>query len=90
MMFRKINSDIRQAEEQCLSSGIGPARRNADLGVVYYHLRHAYDLDSTPVLLWTSGENAECLIYLNYAFILVRLCFDLRAKTITVIELSCP
>jgi hypothetical protein len=69
-------------------------RRNADLGVVYYHLKHVYDLDATSVLLWTSGENAECLIYLNYAFILVRLCriscFDLRAKTITVIELSCP
>lgn len=80
-------------------------RHNSALRVVYYHLRHAYGIDRTPVLPYVPGEiesvveNSKCRIYWNYAFPTARqlsankpdiVLLDLQAKHITIIELSCP
>nr|CAH7738014.1 unnamed protein product [Callosobruchus chinensis] len=49
-------------------------RHNAALRVLYYHLRHSYGLDETPVLPYAPGdiesvvENERCRIYWNYSF----------------------
>nr|CAI5845153.1 unnamed protein product [Callosobruchus analis] len=49
-------------------------RHNAALRVLYYHLRHSYGIDETPVLPYAPGdiesvvENERCRIYRNYSF----------------------
>nr|CAH7740913.1 unnamed protein product [Callosobruchus chinensis] len=51
-------------------------RHNAALRVLYYHLRHSYGIDETPVLPYAPGdiesvavvENERCRIYWNYSF----------------------
>ena len=53
-------------------------RHNAALRVLYYHLRHSYEIDETPVLPYAPGDiesvvgNEKCLIYWNYSFPTVR------------------
>jgi hypothetical protein len=80
-------------------------RHNAALRIVYYHLRHKYGVDITPVLPYLPGEieavveNSRCRIYWNYSFPTTRqlsatkpdiVLFDLDEKTITLIEMTCP
>nr|CAH7743002.1 unnamed protein product [Callosobruchus chinensis] len=49
-------------------------RHNVALRVLYYHLRHSYGIDETPVLPYAPGdiesvvENERCRIYWNYSF----------------------
>nr|CAH7719945.1 unnamed protein product [Callosobruchus chinensis] len=65
-------------------------RHNAALRVLYYHLRHSYGIDETPVLPYAPGdiefvvENERCRIYWNYSFPTLEL------KTMFVIEFSAP
>uniref|UniRef100_A0A6V7LE95 Reverse transcriptase domain-containing protein n=1 Tax=Bracon brevicornis TaxID=1563983 RepID=A0A6V7LE95_9HYME len=48
-------------------------RHNAALRVLYYHLRHSYGVDGTPVLPYAPGEiesvvvNESCKIYWNFS-----------------------
>jgi len=80
-------------------------RHNAALRVLYYHLRHSYGIDQTPVLPYAPGDiesvvgNERCRIYWNYSFPTTRLLtatkpdivlFDLLDKVIYVIEFSAP
>nr|CAH7740828.1 unnamed protein product [Callosobruchus chinensis] len=78
---------------------------NAALRVLYYHLRHSYGIDETPVLPYAPGdiesvvENERCRIYWNYSFPTLELVqankpdivlLDHQQKTIFVIEFSAP
>nr|CAI5831945.1 unnamed protein product [Callosobruchus analis] len=80
-------------------------RHNAALRVLYYHLRHSYGIDETPVLPYTPGdiesvvENERCRIYWNYSFPTLELVqankpdivlLDHQQKTMFVIEFSAP
>ena len=80
-------------------------RHNAALRVLYYHLRHSYEIDETPVLPYAPGDiesvvgNEKCLIYWNYSFPTVRqiqankpdiVLLDRQLKTMYVIEFSAP
>ena len=80
-------------------------RHNAALRVLYYHLRHSYGIDRSPILPYAPGdiesvvENERCRIYWNYSFPTTRLLtatkpdivlFDLVHKAIYVIEFSAP
>nr|CAH7715135.1 unnamed protein product [Callosobruchus chinensis] len=80
-------------------------RHNAALRVLYYHLRHSYGIDETPVLLYAPGniesvvENERCRIYWNYSFPTLELVQankpdivlpDHQQKTMFVIEFSAP
>ena len=53
-------------------------RHNAALRVLYYYLRHSYEIDETPLLPYAPGDiesvvgNEKCLIYWNYSFPTVR------------------
>nr|CAI5870488.1 unnamed protein product [Callosobruchus analis] len=80
-------------------------RHNAALRVLYYHLRHSYGIDETPVLPYAPGdiesvvENERCRIYWNYSFPTLELVqankpdivlLDHQQKTMFVIEFSAP
>ncbi|XP_074025758.1 uncharacterized protein [Leptinotarsa decemlineata] len=80
-------------------------RHNAALRVLYYHLRHSYGIDETPVLPYAPGDiesvvgNEKCRIYWNYSFPTLRLIqankpdvvlLDHQTKTIFVVEFSAP
>nr|CAH7766629.1 unnamed protein product [Callosobruchus chinensis] len=80
-------------------------RHNAALRVLYYHLRHSYGIDETPVLPYAPGdiesivENERCRIYWNYSFPTPGLVqankpdivlLDHQQKTMFVIEFSAP
>nr|CAH7728688.1 unnamed protein product [Callosobruchus chinensis] len=80
-------------------------RHNAALRVLYYHLRHSYGIDETPVLPYAPGdiesavENERCRIHWNYSFPTLELVqankpdivlFDHQQKTIFDIEFSAP
>nr|CAH7758250.1 unnamed protein product [Callosobruchus chinensis] len=80
-------------------------RHNAALRVLYYHLRHSYGIDETPVLPYGRGdiesvvENERCRIYWNYSFPTLELVqankpdivpLDHQQKTMFVIEFSAP
>nr|CAI5858087.1 unnamed protein product [Callosobruchus analis] len=80
-------------------------RQNAALRVLYYHLRHSYSIDETPVLPYAPGniesvvENERCRIYWNYSFPTLELVqankpdivlLDHQQKTMFVIEFSAP
>ncbi|XP_074035582.1 uncharacterized protein [Leptinotarsa decemlineata] len=80
-------------------------RHNAALRVLYYHLRHSYGIDETPVLPYAPGDiesvvgNEKCRIYWNYSFPTLRLIqankpdvvlLDHQIKTIFVVEFSAP
>ncbi|XP_074026348.1 uncharacterized protein isoform X1 [Leptinotarsa decemlineata] len=80
-------------------------RHNAALRVLYYYLRHSYDIDETPVLPYAPGgiefvvENEKCRIYWNYPFTTLRLIqankpdvvlLEHQSKTIFVVEFSAP
>ena len=80
-------------------------RHNAALRVLYYHLRHSYRIDETPVLPYIPGDietvvvNERCKIYWNFSFATTRLLqatkpdivlFDFDEKIIYVIEFSAP
>nr|CAI5837629.1 unnamed protein product [Callosobruchus analis] len=80
-------------------------RHNAALRVLYYHLRHSYGIDETPVLPYAPGdiesvvENERCRIYWNYSFPTLELAqankpdivlLDHQQKTMFVIEFSAP
>nr|CAH7742341.1 unnamed protein product [Callosobruchus chinensis] len=76
-----------------------------DLQVLYYHLRHSYGIDETPVLPYAPAdiesvvENERCRIYWNYSFPMLELVqankpdivlLDHQQKTMFVIEFSAP
>lgn len=80
-------------------------RHNAALRVLYYHLRHAYGIDETPVLPYAPGdieavvENERCTIYWNFSFNTTRLLTatkpdivlrDSETQEIYIIEFSAP
>ncbi|KAG5884670.1 hypothetical protein JTB14_033208 [Gonioctena quinquepunctata] len=80
-------------------------RHNAALRVLYYHLRHSYGINETPVLPYAPGdiesvvENENCRIYWNYSFPTLKqiqankpdvVLSDREQKTIYVIEFSAP
>lgn len=80
-------------------------RHNAALRVLYYHLRHSYGIDATPMLPWVPGDieavvrNEKCVIYWNFSFHGTRILTankpdivlrDLEKKVIYVIEFSAP
>nr|CAH7767457.1 unnamed protein product [Callosobruchus chinensis] len=73
-------------------------RHNAALRVLYYHLRHSYGIDETPVLPYAPGdiesvvENERCRIYWNYSFATLELVQANKPdiKTMFVIEFSAP
>lgn len=80
-------------------------RHNAALRVLYYHLRHYYGIDNTPVLPYAPGdiesvvENERCRIYWNFSFStlgLVRankpdiVLLDHLQKAMYIIEFSAP
>nr|CAH7723309.1 unnamed protein product [Callosobruchus chinensis] len=53
---------------------IHPGKDGIPVRVLYYHLRHSYGIDETPVLPYAPGdiesvvENERCRIYWNYSF----------------------
>nr|CAH7717534.1 unnamed protein product [Callosobruchus chinensis] len=80
-------------------------QHNAALRVLYYHLRHSYGIDETPVLPYAPGdiesvvENERCRIYWNYSFPTLELVqankpdivlLNHQQKTMFVIEFSAP
>lgn len=80
-------------------------RHNAALRVLYYHLRHSYGIDRTPVLPYVPGEiesvveNGNCRIYWNFSFSTITqtqankpdiVLLDKQARAIYVIEFSAP
>ena len=80
-------------------------RHNAALRVLYYHLRHRYGIDETPVLPYAPGdiesvvENDKCKIWWNFSFSTTRqlsatkpdiVLLDLGARSMYVIEFSAP
>lgn len=80
-------------------------RHNAALRVLYYHLRHSYGIDETPVLPYAPGdiesvvENDNCRLYWNFSFATIRhvqankpdiVLLDKLARAIYVIEFSAP
>nr|CAH7735776.1 unnamed protein product [Callosobruchus chinensis] len=72
-------------------------RHNAALRVLYYHLRHSYGIDETPVLPYAPGdiesvvENERCRIYWNYSFHTLELVQANKPdKTMFIIEFSAP
>jgi len=80
-------------------------RHNAALRVLYYHLRHKYGIDKTPVLPYAPGdiasvvENEKCRIYWNMSIATTRqltatkpdiTLFDLEHKVIYLVEFSAP
>lgn len=80
-------------------------RHNAALRVLYYHLRHKYGIDNTPVMPYAPGdiesvvENDNCRIYWNFSFSTIRqiqankpdiVLLDKLTKSIYVIEFSAP
>nr|CAH7731550.1 unnamed protein product [Callosobruchus chinensis] len=80
-------------------------RHNAALRVRYYHLRHSYGIDETPVLPYAPRniesvvENERCRNYWNYSFPTLELVqankpdidlLDHQQKTMFVIEFSAP
>lgn len=80
-------------------------RHNAALRVLYYHIRHYYGIDETPVLPYAPGdiqsvvENEKCRIYWNYSFSTLRLIqankpdivlLDQQLKAMFIIEFSAP
>jgi hypothetical protein len=80
-------------------------RHNAALRVLYYHLRHSYKIDETPLLPYAPGdiesvvENDRSRVYWNFAFSTTQqiqankpdiVLLDKEAKSMYVIEFSAP
>ena len=80
-------------------------RHNSALRVIYFHLRHAYGIDITPVIPYVPPdieevvENSKCRIYWNYSFHTSKLLsatkpditlLDFDTKEMYVIEFSSP
>lgn len=80
-------------------------RHNAALRVLYYHLRHHYGIDKTPVLPYAPGEiesvieNETCKIFWNFSFSTTRqltatkpdiVLLDKTTRSMYVIEFSAP
>ncbi|CAG9815370.1 unnamed protein product [Phaedon cochleariae] len=80
-------------------------RDNAALRLLYYHLRHSYGIDGTPVLPYAPGdiesvvENEKCRIYWNFSFPTLRqiqankpdvVLLDHQTKAMFGIEFSAP
>lgn len=80
-------------------------RHNAALRVLYYFLRHKYEVDETPVLPYAPGDiesvvaNQKCKIFWNFPFATSRqlsatkpdiVLQDLTSKIMYVIEFSAP
>ena len=80
-------------------------RHNDALRVLYYHLRHCYGIDETPILPFAPNdieavvENDNCRIYWNYPFPTTHLIqankpdivlLEKRTSSMYVIEFSAP